>query len=267
MLGTLTPKLRLLIPELAAHLDRIEAAWFSWQRERMTTLMMLSVPRLGTRINSRFIAKYQRSEASELEAIDILNHSDRNWWCSFDLPRYRAELLSRFFGETLGLWGDERQRTSWLYARPGEYRWLEEERWNGLSMRPPGNFESVETAIAQIIRNEPIFKLIDWDELRRLAEVVNGPRFLSERVIAWTEGTTWLGKLLGTDELLPEALHLAVRSTRYGCQRDGGHGAYSRRAFALLHERYPDSEWAAKTPYWFDCSHFHRDWRCQHSLP
>jgi hypothetical protein len=41
-----------------------------------------------------------------------------------------------------------------------------------------------------------------------------------------------------------------VRATRYGC---GGSksGEISHAAFRLLHERYPKSEWTARTPYWF----------------
>ncbi len=52
------------------------------------------------------------------------------------------------------------------------------------------------------------------------------------------------------DPRLPEALHLAVRSTRYGCTNNDT-GSASQSAFSLLHRRYPDSEWAKKTPYWF----------------
>jgi len=42
-----------------------------------------------------------------------------------------------------------------------------------------------------------------------------------------------------------------VGATRYGCT-DAQTGAVSRRAFTLLHSRYPGSEWAKKTPFWFN---------------
>jgi hypothetical protein len=45
-------------------------------------------------------------------------------------------------------------------------------------------------------------------------------------------------------------LHLAVRSTRYGCANDQT-GAMSKQAYDLLHRKYPKSEWAQKTKYWF----------------
>ena len=52
------------------------------------------------------------------------------------------------------------------------------------------------------------------------------------------------------DPRVPEALHLAVRTTRYGCV-DGETTSFSKAAFQLLHRRYPKSEWAKKTKYWF----------------
>jgi hypothetical protein len=52
------------------------------------------------------------------------------------------------------------------------------------------------------------------------------------------------------DPRVPEALHLAVRATRYG-QADPETTNYSRAAYTLLHRRYPGSPWAKKTPYWF----------------
>jgi hypothetical protein len=49
----------------------------------------------------------------------------------------------------------------------------------------------------------------------------------------------------------PEILHLAVRSTRYGCS-DTDTGKYSKQAFDILHKRYPNSAWTKQTPYWFE---------------
>jgi hypothetical protein len=49
---------------------------------------------------------------------------------------------------------------------------------------------------------------------------------------------------------VPEALHLAVKSTRYGCT-DKETGRWSKAAFDLLRRKYPNSTWAKQTPYWF----------------
>jgi hypothetical protein len=51
------------------------------------------------------------------------------------------------------------------------------------------------------------------------------------------------------DARVPEALHLAVRTTRF---TSGQHtSAFPKQAFVLLHTRYPQSKWAAMTPYWY----------------
>jgi len=52
------------------------------------------------------------------------------------------------------------------------------------------------------------------------------------------------------DPRSPEAWHLAVRATRYGCM-DEQNGEVSKTAFQLLHRQWPKSVWAEKTPYWF----------------
>ena len=80
-------------------------------------------------------------------------------------------------------------------------------------------------------------------EQEQLRAGPNAPNYLCETVLKW-------GKEHPDDKRVPEALHLAVRSTRYGCT-DSATGRYSKQAFRLLHSAYPRSEWAQKTPYWF----------------
>ena len=52
------------------------------------------------------------------------------------------------------------------------------------------------------------------------------------------------------DPRVAQALHLAVRATRYGCT-NAHSGAASKQAFDLLHRKYPNSEWARKTRFWY----------------
>jgi hypothetical protein len=52
------------------------------------------------------------------------------------------------------------------------------------------------------------------------------------------------------DPGVAEALHLAVRAARYGCTDDQS-GAASQQAFDMLHRKYPNSEWARKTKFWY----------------
>jgi hypothetical protein len=71
-----------------------------------------------------------------------------------------------------------------------------------------------------------------------------GPNYLCRVVIDWANKN-------GADPRVPEALHLAVKSTRYGCT-DKETGRWSKAAFDLLHARYPNSTWAKQTKYWFN---------------
>ena len=51
------------------------------------------------------------------------------------------------------------------------------------------------------------------------------------------------------DPRVPRSLHRLVFATRYACYSKPGN--ISHAAFTLLHEHFPDSEWAEETPYWF----------------
>jgi hypothetical protein len=81
-------------------------------------------------------------------------------------------------------------------------------------------------------------------ERAQLMALGTAPNYLSREAIAWANRTP-------NDARVPEALHIAVTSTRYGCT-DKDTGRWSKAAFQLLHKRYPKSEWAKKTPYWFN---------------
>jgi hypothetical protein len=82
---------------------------------------------------------------------------------------------------------------------------------------------------------------------RQLAAVQalgTGPNYLCKMAIEWANANP-------NDPRSPEALHLAVRSTRYGCT-DKETGKWSKAAFDLLHKRYPNTKWATATKYWFN---------------
>jgi hypothetical protein len=80
-------------------------------------------------------------------------------------------------------------------------------------------------------------------EARQLQQIGTGPDYLSKEAVAWAGAHP-------ADPRAPEALALAVRSTRLGCTDDET-GKDSRAAFELLHRRYPQSDWAQRTKYWF----------------
>ena len=78
-------------------------------------------------------------------------------------------------------------------------------------------------------------------EWKRLSETPPAPEYLAAQTVKWVRNNP-------EDPRAPEALHLAVRAVRYGC---GATQGASKEAFQLLHQKYPNSEWARKTKYWY----------------
>ncbi len=98
-------------------------------------------------------------------------------------------------------------------------------------------------------QSQPPTFLTEADTLKAKAEnasltaLDSGSNFLAVQAVAWA-------KTYPTDPRLPEALHLAVKGTRYGCQNCAT-GKASKAAFDLLKAKYLTSPWKKKTPYWF----------------
>jgi hypothetical protein len=80
-------------------------------------------------------------------------------------------------------------------------------------------------------------------EFKQLTTLETAPNYFCQQVLAWA-------KLSPKDPRVPEALHLAVRATRYGCTDEQTLRA-SKAAFQWLHKYYPTSPWTKKTPYFF----------------
>lgn len=80
-------------------------------------------------------------------------------------------------------------------------------------------------------------------EGKQLTASGTAPDYLTSKTVEWAREQP-------NDPRIPEALHLAVRSTRYGCSGKQTSGL-SHKAFDLLHTRYPKSTWTKQTPYWF----------------
>ena len=81
-------------------------------------------------------------------------------------------------------------------------------------------------------------------ENARLQSYGTAPNFLCQQTIAWAARSP-------QDPRVPEALHLAVKATRYACT-DKETGKNSKAAYDLLKKNYPKSEWAQKTKYWYN---------------
>jgi hypothetical protein len=111
------------------------------------------------------------------------------------------------------------------------------------------NWWRARTASAAVPRHVPAF-LSDSDrrrgaeEWKKLSALPSGANWLGAQVLAFAAAHP-------DDPRVPEALHRVVRASRYSIT-DKNTGAFSRRAFTLLHKRYANTEWARKTPYWFE---------------
>ena len=81
------------------------------------------------------------------------------------------------------------------------------------------------------------------EQWHKLSSLPAAPEYMGGVVLDWATSHA-------DDPRLPEALHLVVRATRYGCS-DEKTGAISKQAYDLLHTRYPNSSWAKQTPYWY----------------
>jgi hypothetical protein len=183
---------------------------------------VLKSPGLNTVIEdfSRMPDDKDSQATSTLTGLDHYNHNDNNWWCAFDIPRHDSAL-----DETLAQ----------------NFR-LDDDR-------PEVSHERVRALLAQALVGSYLFRRTDPAELAKLSKVACAPQVLSERVVAWIRTS---GGSRADHSAQAEALADAVLATRWGCNRNGSHAAYSREAYQLLHSRFPDSPEAKRTPYWFN---------------
>ena len=230
----LLPEMRAAYPELAADIDQIDAAWFDFSRRRLAARMILRAPGLSPWVIWARPGGQSAPRTASIFVPDTGNPSDGNWWCAADIDAMKLEVANAYAG----------------VVAESKYPPVH----TGYFFRDPrARFETPYLELAdRIIAWHPLLKEIDFAELGALSKVDSGPRMLSEQAIRWADQSSWLSRFFGLDLYLPETLHLAVRSTRYGCRRASGHKEYSYGAFTRLHALYPDSEWARMTPYWFD---------------
>jgi len=80
-------------------------------------------------------------------------------------------------------------------------------------------------------------------EWANLTAAGTAPNYLVNQILAYA-------KQHPQDPQVPEALHLSVRSTRFGCTNAETSGL-SKAAYDFLHEHYPQNEWTAKTKYYY----------------
>lgn len=80
----------------------------------------------------------------------------------------------------------------------------------------------------------------EWQQLQATASQATD--YLCAETVAFA-------RLHRGDPRVPEALHLAVRTSRY--TYNSKPTRFPKQAFELLHSWYPKSPWTAQTPYWY----------------
>ena len=145
--------------------------------------------------------------------IAEIDNYRQNWWAQ-DLSTDSGGIV---YGAICGPWSDYRDKTP-AYVPPS------------LNPVSPGFLSPDERTLAGT----------QWKQLQAVGPA---PNYFGRIVLDWAKDHP-------TDQRVPEALYLVVRATRYGCN-DKQSGGFSRRAFDLLHQKYPKSEWATKTPHWY----------------
>jgi hypothetical protein len=89
-------------------------------------------------------------------------------------------------------------------------------------------------------------KAVNWKEIRALTQMDQAPKRLTEAAVRWARNSR------GQDGAA-EALALAVKTTRFGCNWHGGHEKYSKAAQQMLVRKFEATTWQKETPYWFGC--------------
>ncbi len=118
------------------------------------------------------------------------------------------------------------------------------------SSNDSGEFISFLENQQKLLRAHPYQKLTDAHEIEMLEAKPSAPEYLSSYINQW-EKKAAAAQTEEERNRRAANLHRSVRTTRYGCNKDGTHASYSRESFKLLHTRYGDTPWAKATPYWF----------------
>lgn len=134
-----------------------------------------------------------------------------NWWCSFG-----EEAANTYEQNYYTMFSDSAGALAGLYA-------------------------STESHFPAFLKEEE--KKLAEKEWESLAKLEGAPDWLGAQTLVYA-------KEHPEDPRVPEALHLVVRATRYGCSYDDK-GRISKAAFLLLHRKYAKSEWTKRTPYWY----------------
>jgi hypothetical protein len=220
--------LHALNPEIKAIFDKVKADYPDISSRNQRLLTILRSPPHNILVSMPGGWQNESIKPDSFTEIDSWNPNDKNWWCPYE-PDRQLGALRKQADNTTGF--------------PDYFDWMLK-RLN--DVYDPALRAELAVKRDAVLEAHPIVKAVDWKELRSLSRMPQGPERLSRAAIDW-------GKASKGKDGAPEALALAVRTTRYGCNWHGGHAAYSKPAQQLLATKFAGTEWQKQTPYWFDC--------------
>ena len=221
-------KLHALNPEIKAIFDAVKVDYPDISPRNRRLLTILRSPPHNILVSMPGGWQSESIKPDSFTEIDGWNPNDKNWWCPYE-PDRQLGALRQQADDVNGFpvyFDDQMRRLGDVYD--------------------PALRVSMAANRDVVLKAHPMVKAVDWKELNSLSRMAQGPERLTKAAIDW-------GKASKGKDGAPEALALAVRTTRYGCNWHGGHGAYSKPAQQLLVTKFAGTEWQKQTPYWFDC--------------
>jgi hypothetical protein len=229
-----TSKLHAANPKIMEAADAVAKDYPGLSPEHRRLLTILRSPRLGILVNTPDYWTSPEETGDDWTDVYAGDHNDRNWWCPLETDR-QLGALREDLSANAGL------------TNVGDYGYSSIKAVFDEKLR-----DSLNAKLDGLLKQHPMIKAADWNQIAALAKMPSAPKKLTQSAIAW-------GKASKGNDGAPEALALAVRTTRYGCNWHGRHGTYSKAAQELLKTRFASSEWTTQTPYWFDCQRMEWD--------
>lgn len=221
-------KLWSLNPEMKAIAEKAKADYPKVMGENLRLLTILRSPRHNILVSLPAGWNTQSLKPDSFTGIDSFDHNDKNWWCPLETDRQLGALRAQADAAT-GVPSTDAYNFDSLAAVYDE-----------------AQRAAVDKNRDSILKAHPMVKAVNWKEVAALSKMPSAPKKLTEAAIRW-------GKASKGGDGAPEALALAVKAARYGCNWHGGHASYSKPAQQLLQAKFKDTQWAKDTPYWFDC--------------
>lgn len=221
-------KLHALNPEIKEIFDKVKADYPDISPRNQRLLTMLRSPPHNILVSMPGGWQNESIKPDSFTEIDSWNPNDKNWWCPYEPDRQFGAL---------------RQQADDVNGFPVYFDYQIKRLGD---VYDPALRAPLAASRDAVLKANPMVKAVDWKELQALSRMAQGPERLTKAAIDW-------GKASGGKDGAPEALALAVRTTRYGCNWHGGHKAYSKPAQQLLATKFAGTAWQKQTPYWFDC--------------